>query len=118
MRSKRIWQSMAVVLALTAAVGAQAKSKGLKNMVLHLDATVAGTPLAAGSYNVQWQTHSPEATVTFLKAGKVAGTAEGKLVDRGYKYPSDQVMYDTAPDGTHHILEIRFKGSSEVLQFN
>ncbi len=118
MKLRRILQSLTVVLALTAAVGAQAKSKDLKSMVLHFNAMVAGTHLATGSYNVQWQTHSPEATITFLKEGKVVGTAEGKLVDRGYKYPSDEVMYDEMPDGTRNIREIRFKGSSEVLEFN
>ncbi len=118
MRLRRILQSMTVVLALAAAVGAQAKSKELTSMVLHSNAMVAGTHLTTGSYNVHWQTHSPEATVTFLKGGKVTGTAEGKLVDRGYKYPSDEVMYDESPDSTRNIREIRFKGSSEVLEFN
>ncbi len=118
MELKRILQSAIVALAITAAVGAQAKSKDLKNMVLRFNATVAGTHLSSGSYNVQWQTHSPEATVSFLQDGKVAGTAEGKLVDRGYKYASDEVMYDELPGGERVIREIRFKGSSEVLEFN
>ncbi len=118
MRLRRIAQLTVFALAITAAVGAQAKSKDLKNMVLNYNATVGGTHLASGNYSVQWQTHSPEATVTFLHDGKAVGTAEGKLVDRGTKFSSDSVMYDELPGGGRAIREIRFKGSSEVLEFN
>jgi hypothetical protein len=118
MRLRRILQCAAVALAISAAVGAQAKEKDLKNMVIHYNVTVPGAHLSSGSYSVQWLTHSPEATVKFVQDGKVVGTAEGKLVDRGYKYQSDEVMYDELPGGLRVIREIRFKGSSEVLEFN
>lgn len=116
MKLRRMMQVSIVALAIAAAVGAQAKSKDLKNIVLDFNATVAGTHLASGSYTVQWETHSPEATVNFLQEGKVVGTAEGRLVDRGHKYSSDSVLYDDLPAG-RVIHEIRFKGSSEVLEF-
>jgi len=107
-----------VAMALFVAAGAAAKTKDLRTMVLHSNATVAGAHLASGTYNVQWQTHSPEATVTFMQEGKLVATAEGKVVDRGKKYPADAVMFDETGDGGRIIREIRFKGSSEVIEFN
>ncbi len=107
-----------VAIAMFVAAAAAAKPKDFKNVVLRSDATVAGTHLASGTYSVKWQTHSPEATVTFAQGTKVVATAEGVVVDSGRKYDSDQVMFDETADGARLIREIRFKGSSEVIQFN
>ena len=107
-----------VAMALFIAAGAAAKSKDFRVMVLRSAAVVAGTHLTSGNYNVQWQTHSPQATVTFLQDGKLVATAEGQVVDHGTKYPANEVMFDETADGARVIREIRFKGSSEVLVFN
>jgi hypothetical protein len=107
-----------VAIALFVAAGAAAKSKDLRSVVLRSDVTVAGTHLASGTYGVTWQTQSPEATVSFSQGSKVVATAEGKVVDSGRKYQSDEVMYDETADGARVIREIRFKGSSEVIEFN
>ena len=105
-------------IACLVATTAAAKAKDFRNIVLRSDATVAGAHLATGNYNVQWQTHSPQATVSFLRKGKVVATADGKVVDQGTKSLSDEVVFDETADGTHVIREIRFKGSSEVIEFN
>lgn len=118
MTLKKILQLTMIALAFTIAVGAQAKAKDSRNVVLRYDATVAGSHLASGSYNVQWQTHSPGATVSFMQGSNVVATAEGKVTDRGRKYSSSEVVYDEAANGARAILEIRFKGSSEVIEFN
>ncbi|HMD84477.1 MAG TPA: hypothetical protein VKO18_07215 [Terriglobia bacterium] len=118
MTLKKTWQFTMIALAFTIAIGAQAKTKVTTSMFLHHDATIAGSHLASGKYNVQWQTHSPEATVTFLHGNKVVATAEGKVVDRGTKYGFDEVMYDQTADGARVVQEIRFKGSSEIIVFN
>jgi hypothetical protein len=118
MTLKKTWQFTLIALAFTIAVGAQAKTKVTTTISLNHDATVAGAHLASGKYIVQWQTHSPEATVTFSQGKKVVATAEGKVVDRGTKYGSDEVMYDQTADGARVVQEIRFKGSSEVIVFN
>jgi hypothetical protein len=107
-----------VALAFTIAVGAQAKTKDANSMLLHYDATVAGSHLVSGKYNIQWQTHSPEATVSFLRGSKVVATAEGKVVDRGRKYAYGEILYNETADGGRVIKEIRFEGSSEVIEFN
>ena len=70
-----------------------------------------------GSYSITWETHSPAATVSFLQKGKVVATAEGKVVDRGTKYPSNEVVFAATADGGRQVQEIRFRGSSEVIVF-
>jgi len=107
-----------VALAFFVAVGAAARSRDGRSMVLHYDATVAGSHLASGEYDITWETHSPEATVSFMKQTKVVATAEGKVVDRGRKYAANQVVYDQNADGARVIREIRFGGSSEVIVFS
>jgi hypothetical protein len=107
-----------VAMAFFVAAGASAKAKNSRNLVLHSDATVAGAHLARGNYSVQWQSHSLEATVSFLRGSKVAATAEGKVVDRGTRYRDNEVVFDETADGPRVIRELRFKGSSEVIEFN
>ena len=62
-----------VALAFFVAVGAAARSKDSRSMVLHYDATVAGSHLASGEYDITWETHSPEATVSFLQRKQSRG---------------------------------------------
>ena len=118
MKLKRTVSVTLLAMACLMAAGAAGKAKDLRNVVLRSDATVAGTHLASGNYNVQWQVHSPDATVSFRQGSKVVATAEGKLVDRGMKCASDEVVFDETADGARVIRELRFKGSSEVVEFN
>jgi hypothetical protein len=110
--------AMSLFVAAGFAAGAAAAAKDSGNLVLNYDATVAGNHLTGGKYNIQWKTHSPEATVTFKHEGKVVATAEGKVVDHGSKYDSNQVVYSQAADGSRVISEIRFGGSSQAIVFN
>ena len=107
-----------VGMAFVVLAGAPANAKDSRNVVLGHDATVAGSHLASGEYNIQWETHKPAATVSFLRKGKVVATAEGKVVDRGTRYTASSVVYNVAADGVRAIQEIRFQGSSEVIVFN
>lgn len=112
-----------VTMALFVAAGLAASSRGSGYAVIHYNVTVAGAPLASGGYSVNWQTHSPEATVTFsqkslLQKSKVAVTVTGRVVNRGASYASNQVVYSEGSNGTRTIEELRFKGSSQVIVFN
>jgi hypothetical protein len=107
-----------IAMAIFVAVGANAKSKDSRSVLLRDDAAVAGSHLARGNYSVQWETNSPAATVSFLRDNKVVATAEGKVVDRGSRYGSNEVVYALAANGARVIQELRFKGSSEVIVFN
>jgi hypothetical protein len=118
MSLRKISSVMVLAVTFLVAAAAAAQAKDSRNIVLHYDATIAGSHLASGDYNVTWQTHSPEATVTFLHGHKVMATAEGKVVDRGTRYPSNEVVYSESHDGARSIQEIRFQGSSEVIVFS
>lgn len=116
MTTPKVLHVAAIALALSFAAGAQAKDS--RSIVLHHDATLGGAALTSGKYDVQWETHSPQATVTFVQKKKVVATAEGKVVDRGHKFDADQVIYDETEQGSRVIRELRFRGSSEVIEFH
>jgi hypothetical protein len=116
MTTKKVLYVGAIALALTFAAGAQAKDS--RTIVLRHDANLGATALASGKYSVQWEMHSPQATVTFVQRNKVVATAEGKVVDRGKKAENDEVLYDMTDQGTRIIREIRFRASSEVIELN
>jgi hypothetical protein len=118
MNLKRRLSLMIVPLVLCVVAIAAAKSKDVKEVLVHYDALVAGSHLASGEYGVTWQAHSPAATVSFLQKGKVVTTAEGKVVDRGTKCRANEVVYGIAATGAHEIQEIRFRGSTEVIVFS
>ena len=104
--------------ALLLASGIPGLAKNSRTVALTRDAVLNGKTLPAGNYVVQWEAHSPQAVVEFAQRHKVVLSTEGRLEDRGKKYNSNAVVYDTASDGSVTISEIRFAGSSEVLVFN
>jgi hypothetical protein len=110
-----IWL-LALAFALVGSGSAFAKNSRKVN--LGKAVTIHGTQLAPGNYQVSWETHSPEATVTFTHKKAVVATAEGKLVERPTKYENDSVVYSDNDNGSRTIIEIRFAGSNQVLTFN
>lgn len=117
MRLMKVLSVTIIAMAFFAVAAAAANVKDSRSLNLRFDATVAGAHLAMGNYNVQWQRHSPEATVSFLQGSKVVATAEAKVVDRGTKYENDEVVFDEAADGTRMIRELHFAGSREAIEF-
>jgi hypothetical protein len=107
-----------LAVALLLAFGIPGLAKNSRTVALTRDAVLSGKTLPAGDYVVQWVAHSPQATVEFAQHHKVVLSTEGRFEDRGKKYNSNTIVYDTASDGSMTISEIRFAGSSEVLVFN
>ena len=103
---------------LLLACGIPALAKNSRTVTVTHATVLNGKTLPAGEYVVQWEAHNPQAAVEFAQGHKVVLSTEGRLEDRGKKYNSTMVFYDTASDGTRTISEIRFAGSSEVLVFN
>jgi len=117
MKLKKALRITIAALTCIVAVGSAAKTKDSRDMLVPYDGSVAGSHLASGQYRVQWENHSPEATVNFQLGNKVVATVQGKVVDRGEKHSRNAVVYDEKPDGSRIIQEIRFKGSSQVIVF-
>jgi len=104
-------------LALVLAVAAPAFAKNARMVSLGHDAVLNGTHLTEGVYKVEWESHSPELTVTFLQQKNIVATAEGRLVKRDVTYPADAIVYNTNPDGSLTIREIRLGGSKKAIVF-
>jgi len=107
-----------VTLGLLAAASLPALAKDSRTVTLDHAAVLNGSSLPAGKYNIQWQTHSPEATVEFMRHHKVVATTEGRVEQREKTYDRDMVVYNTASDGSMSVVEIRFADSNKVLVFN
>lgn len=110
-------KSMALALFVLLAVSPAAWGNNEKTLPLRTEVTLSGQKLTAGSYEISWVSHSPEATVKFVRAGQVMVTAMGKWVDRGAKSQVDAFLYTNNPDGSHTLIEIRFAGKNQALVF-
>jgi hypothetical protein len=108
----------ALSVALLLASGIPALAKDSRAVTLSHDVVLNGTTLPAGKCSVQWETHSPEATVEFVRHHKVVLSTEGRVEERSKGYDRDAVVYNTASDGTMSLAEIRFARSNKVLVFN
>jgi hypothetical protein len=105
-------------VALLLASGIPALAKNSRTVNFGHDFVLNGTTLPAGKCSVQWETHSPEATVEFVRHHKVVLSTEGRIEERSKWYDRDEVVYNTASDGTLSLSEIRFAFSNKVLVFN
>jgi hypothetical protein len=118
-KATRKWFGTGVLsLGLLLAAGISAAAKESRTIKLDHAIVLQGKKVPAGWYKVEWQTHSPEATVNLLQERKLVVSTEGRLELRDRKSSCDSVVYDTAPDGSMTLLEIRFAGSNKVLVFN
>jgi len=105
-------------LGLLLAAGIPAAAKNSRTINISRAIVLQGKNLPAGKYKVEWQTHSPEATVQFLRNRQFVVSTEGRVEQRDKISDSDAVVYDTLPDGSMSLREIRFAGSNKVLVLN
>jgi hypothetical protein len=77
--------------------------------------TPNGKQIPAGVYEVSWQSHSPTATVTFMKGNQVVATVDGHWADHGSIIEQDAILYQQNPEGMATLMEIRFAGRSQTL---
>jgi hypothetical protein len=117
MKLEKLAGNVVLGLAILVAITGSAFAKNSGQLDLRKAVTVNGVPLAAGHYKVSWQTHSPQATVTFKRDKGSAASAEGKVEERPTQYDNNAVVYSSNPDGSFSIIEIRFAGSNKVLTF-
>ncbi len=118
MNIRRLLGAPVLGVALLLATSIPSLAANSRTVTFRHASVLNGTNLSAGKYNVRWETHSPEATVQFVRHRKVVVSAEGKVEVRSKSYDRDAVVYNTAADGSLSLVEIRFAGSSKVLIFN
>jgi hypothetical protein len=106
------------VLAITVMAVAPAFGRNSHRVTLFNAETLGTTKLAAGEYLLRWETHSPEATVTFQGYGKMQGTLKGKVVEHEKKFEQDVVIDEPAADGSRQLLEIRLGGTNKSIVFS
>lgn len=116
MKTNRYFRHFTRVLAIFLVASLPAFAKNSRSLKLLHSATLNGTEIAAGDYQVSWESHSPDVTVT-LKGRHVIATAQGQWVERDAKYEEDAVVYETNGDGSRTLLEIRFAGMKQALVF-
>jgi len=110
--------SAVLSLGLLLAAGLPAAAKNSRTIKLDHAVVMQGSNLPAGKYKVEWQTHSPEATVQFVLKHKLVASAEGRVEQRDKTYEADAAVYDVLADGSVSLMELRFAGSNKVLVFN
>jgi hypothetical protein len=118
MKLRTIMGVAIVALAFAFAVSAEAKAKNSASLLFPHDASLAGSHVASGKYQVQWEKDGPEVKVTVQQGKEIVATAKGKVVDRGKKYTNNTVIYLENADGSRTIQEIRLAGSNEAIVFN
>jgi hypothetical protein len=96
-----------------------AVAKDSRKLNVAHSASLEGTSIPQGVYEVSWESHSPEAAVTFAspKGGRVVAKGEGKVVERAKPAEANTVVFDKNPDGSYKIVEIRFKGLTTTIVF-
>ena len=107
-----------LTLGLLLAAGLPAAAKNSRTISINHAIMLHGKNLPAGKYTVEWQTHSPEATVQFLQKRQLVAATEGRVEQRDKTYDANAAVYETLPDGSVSLLELRFAGSNKVLVIN
>ena len=118
MNKRRYLGASILALVLVIAGGASAFAKDTPTVKLTSGMILKGKPLAAGSYSISLENHTPDATVTLAQSKNVITTAQGRLVDAGKRFAQSAVVYDESSDGTRTIREIRLAGSNQAIVFD
>lgn len=118
MTHQKLLRALILGLALTALLGAVSFAKGSHTIRLRHVASLGGTQVEAGEYELSWEEHSPDATVTLAKGKKIVVTARGKLEERKVKYDRSTTVFETAPNGSQIIREFRLAGTNKAIVFS
>ena len=78
---------------------------------------VAGVYLRAAVYDVQWQLHGTDATVTFSRKGRTVATVEGQVVNFTRTAAADTLYFSKSPDGSFFINGLGFARTNRGIAF-
>jgi len=118
MRSKKHAGVGITGLALVLTICAPAFAKDTRKVHLTYDASLNGKHLKEGTYKVQWESHSPQVTVTFYEGKNAVATAEGHWAERNFTPPTNAFVFDTGSDGARTLIEFQPAGSKQAIVFS
>jgi hypothetical protein len=118
MTHRKLLQGLISGLAVLLLVSASAFAKGSRTINVSDPASLGGVRLEAGQYELNFQQHSPEATVTLAKGRTVVVTTKAKIEERNTKYQRNTVVFETKSDGSQTIGEIRLGGTNQAIVFS
>ncbi len=90
---------------------------GAGTVSLSSAAQTNGKALAAGEYKVKWDSHSPDAEVTFLQGNTTVASAHAKVVDGTEASLWNSIVTRDNSDGSKTLMEAHFKGKKAYLVF-
>lgn len=105
-------------LALVLLASSSALAKGSRTINVPYAASLSGTQIEAGQYQLSWEERSPQATVTMAKGKNVMATVQGKIEQRSAKYERNMVVFATRADGSYIISEFRLAGTNKAIVFS
>lgn len=114
MKASKILKGLLPMLALLLASSAFAANKGPLSVTDKV--TVAGKPLAAGNYTVQWQGTGPSVELSIMQGKKVVATVPAKIVNLDNSASYDSAVVNTGSDGSRALSQIRFSGKKFALE--
>jgi hypothetical protein len=107
--SKNVVLGLAVLLASSAF----ASNKG--SLQLTETATVGGTQLKAGDYQVKWEGTGANVQLSIMKGSKVLATVPAHVIDLSDKPSNDTAVVRKNADGSESVAEIRFGGKKQAF---
>ena len=115
MTRRTVLRNWVMVLAGLSVVAGSADAKDSRTLKLTNPCQINGKALPAGEYTLSWVSHSPQATLTLTRGKEAVVTFQGKWVERDVKYERNMIVYDTKPDGSMTVVEIRLAGMRQAL---
>jgi hypothetical protein len=91
--------------------------EGSAEFILSETMVCAGTEFKAGSYDVKYQSSSPEVTVTFMLKGKVIAKIQGKIEELNKKNESSSMLIGKDASGRPVINSLQFGGKKIRVNF-
>ncbi len=105
-------------MALLMAVPLAASQKGALDLSLRNPIYVGGNQINAGALRINWQSHSPEATVTFATNGKQVLRTSARFVDLETPATYSSIVTEKDAQGRDVLKEVRIAGKKSALVFD
>jgi len=111
----RVSKNLVLGLAVLLASSAFASNANKGSLQLSDAASIGGTQLKAGDYEVKWDGDGANVQLSVLKGKKVVATVPAHMIDLPNKAAGDSAVVKKNADGTESVAEIRFGGKNKAL---